>query len=134
MVVVHPIDLPATQLAKWRARGGPAWQLERPTRTFVSVAAMKKELAKKLLANELTERPLHGLQALGWSRGATIGGVFTTLARELDGIHVALELDPGVYAGRGMARPQSIAKLTASGEGPPRALSEIARELETLLR
>lgn len=139
VVVVHPIDLPRGELTRWRGRiagGSPApfQQLDRPTQWFASATAMAKSVGKKLLAaGDVASGAIHGLLALGWVRGPVTGGIFVTVSRQLDGLDVILTLEPGVYAGRGMARRQHVTKLTARGRGSARALSEIARELATLL-
>lgn len=78
---------------------------------------------------------LYGLEHLGWKRGSTHGGVLSSLSRQLDGLTMTIELEPGIFLGRGLPpSEQRITAITARGEGSPRAMAELARELETLAR
>jgi len=133
--VVYPLELSKSDLAAWRERiaAPPFSQLDRPVQRFMSLRAMVKHAAAHARSiAELEERYLHALEGLGWKRGAVVGGSYSELVRELDGITVTLEVEPGVYLGRGMARLQRVTKVTARGKGPPRAMAEVAREIETL--
>ncbi len=133
IVVVHPLDLTTAQLAKWRPQiaGPPFAQLDRPVQRFTSTRALAKHLAP-LKTGRYAQGQLFALESHGWKRGAVTGGVCSVLARELGGVSVSLELDPGIYLGRGMVRDQRIVAVRVRGEGPPRAMAEIARELATL--
>jgi hypothetical protein len=126
VVVVHPIDLSAKDLAKWQAQRvekAPFAQLDRPV----------MKLGKKTVATA-KQGAIYGLESHGWQR-ETAGGRIVGMKRELDGLTVTIEIEPGIYLGRGMgATDQRITKLTLEGDGSPRARSEIARELDTLTR
>ncbi|MBA3500153.1 MAG: DUF4132 domain-containing protein, partial [Deltaproteobacteria bacterium] len=134
VIVVHPIDLSEKQLKKWRAQiaGAPFKQLDRPIRAFSSQRAMTKHLKS---IERTTQGSVFGLEHLGWRRGAVIGGRLSSMTRELDGVTATLEIEPGIYVGRGMpASEQRITKIAIRGEGSARAMVEITRELETLAR
>lgn len=135
IVVVHPLDLTAAQLKKWRAQiaGAPFRQLDRPVRRFASLRALTKHL--KAQVKRATQGSLYGLESFGWKRSSVTGGYLSSLSRELDGITVTIQFEPGIYVGRGMPpSEQRITSIEARGKGPPRAMAELARELETLRR
>lgn len=137
VLVVHPLSLTKAERAKWLARiDAPAFgQLDRKTYAFSDVASLARAYGKRLRdAGSLPEGRLRGLEARGWKREVGQGGVITTLSRELEGLGAVITLDPGIYAGRGMAQPQRVTKVVGRGRGCARAISELARELETLVR
>lgn len=134
VVVVHPLDLSERDLAKWRARieRPPFAQLDRAVTRFANVRGVAR-YAKTI--ESTPQGALYGLESLGWQRGETIGGRLYALKRELDGVTATVDFEPGIYLGRGMGTSrQRITKIAIKGDGPPRALAEIARELDTLRR
>lgn len=133
LVVAHPLDLPAKARTAWQRRlpEQPFPQLARPVERFASVAALRSAV-RALRGLEVQPRRLFALEALGWRRGATPGGRFTELTRELGGVTATLAFEPGVTLARGMSTPQRITSVGVRGTSAPIALAELRRELATL--
>jgi hypothetical protein len=135
IVVVHPIDLEPAMIAKWRAvvTTQPFPQLARRVQRHTTLRAMTKQalVAAQDYGYLLSSRLL-ALEALGWQRGAVIGGQFSRLVRELDGITVAVDFQPAIQLAGGRANTSRITGISGKGKGPARAISEIAREIATL--
>ncbi len=134
IAVVHPIELDAKQLAVWKTRlpVQPFVQLARPFERLATVKALQRHL-HDLRGRITTPRNLFGLEGLGWKRGATPGGRFTELARELHGVTATISFEPGVYLVAGMSTDQRIEGASITAKKPnPIAFAEIARELALL--
>ncbi|CAN5591974.1 hypothetical protein BH11MYX1_BH11MYX1_19150 [soil metagenome] len=132
--VVHPIELSTKQLAAWQRRlpEQPFAQLARPVLHLATVRALQRHL-HGLRGRTTTARKLFGLEGLGWKRGATPGGRFNELARELRGATAMLTFEPCVYLVAGMSTDQRLEGVSIVGKKPqPLAFSEIARELAAL--
>jgi Domain of unknown function (DUF4132) len=132
VIVVHPLDLTGPMLRTWRAVVGkqPFAQLDRPVQRFVSAHGLTKHL--KTTVKRAAQGSVYGLEARGWTRTHVIGGTFSGMRRELDGIVVAIEMSPGITLGRGPAQEQTITAVSAKGKGPVRAMAELAYDLATL--
>ncbi len=132
--VVHPIELSTKQLADWKQRlpVQPFAQLARPLEHLATTKALLRHV-HDLRGKITTPRKLFGLEGLGWKRGATPGGRFNELARELHGVTATLSFVPGVFLVPGMTTDQRLEGVSIVANKPqPLAFSEIARELALL--
>ena len=133
IVVVHPLDLTAKQLAAWRARGrtAPFPQLDREAPVFASSKALAVALGA-IAGGVVSPRKLFALEARGWARGEVHGGAFDELVRTLRGATCTLAFTPGVQLNRGMAAPQTIRRVHITGGKSKQAVAEMLRDLGSL--
>ncbi len=135
IVVVHPVDLDPAMIAKWRAvvPTQPFPQLTRRVQRHSTLRAMTKQalLAARTYGYLLSSRLL-ALEALGWQRAAPIGGQFSRVVRELDGVTVAIDFQPAIQLAGGRPTMSRITGISGKGKGSARAVAEIAREIATL--
>jgi len=132
--VVHPIELSTKQLADWKQHlpTQPFAQLARPLEYLATTKALQRHL-RDLRGKTTNARNLFGLEGLGWQRGATPGGRFNELARELHGVTATLSFEPGVFLVAGMTTEQRLEGVSiVAKKAQPLAFSEIARELALL--
>jgi Domain of unknown function (DUF4132) len=132
IIVVHPLDLTRPVMGRWRAIVGkqPFPQLDRPVHRFVSTHALKKHL--KATVQRAAQRRIYGLEARGWARTNVAGGTFAGIERELDGVVVSVDIEPGIELGGGPARAQTITGITVKGKASVRAMAELAYDLASL--
>jgi hypothetical protein len=130
---IHPTELSAVDLAKWRERiaAQPFEQLSR--RALVVDESSLTTQATELENRTLSTPDVFGLEHEGWVRGSTEdGGHLRRLAWSLMGAAIVLDLNPGVNLGLPDSTPlHTIAQVDLQiGPAPTaRVCSEVERTL-----
>lgn len=130
---VHPLELTEDEkqrARKWFSLRQPFEQLERA----VYPATELRPRLRALVDREVPVMALLSLERLGWERGAVAdGGSWVELTRRGDGWSVALQFEPGIWAGDPSAHElQVITGVEPEGALSPRVASEIQRDLLSL--
>jgi Domain of unknown function (DUF4132) len=140
--LVHPTELRADDLARWKTRfpQQPITQLTRHCSSFADAAAFERALTA-FVNRTVATGALMGLERRQWERGEQVGGGrYLTLLRSARGVSVELEFEPGIVLGDpGASADQRLTAVTVSFEAQARTqwqtlrvvLSEIEGELRS---
>ncbi|MBA2542268.1 MAG: DUF4132 domain-containing protein, partial [Deltaproteobacteria bacterium] len=133
IVVVHPVDLGTAMVEEWRTvvSDQPFRQLTRRVQRHSTLRAMTKQALATFRNLTVVSQRVLGLETLGWQRGDLIGGRFGRMVRELEGVTVSIDFQPGIRAADRQVWVR-ITGITGRGRGPARAIAELGREIATL--
>jgi hypothetical protein len=135
--IVHPIELTASARAAWRERIGeqPFEQLARAVHSADDANDCERKLST-ILQRTVPTAGLLALQRRGWRRGESPqGGCYYTIERDGAGWSAMVQFEPGIYLGAPTEQPiQSLQGLLVRGDAPKSALSELQRDMFTLLQ
>ena len=131
--VLHPLELPVAAVAAWGERLSeyqvlqPFPQVGREVPRSVTRADVER-------FTQVDSLKLLGLERRGWRRGPVgNGGIVDQVEKEAGPLRVALQLEPGIYAGDPRMNPlQMPQSLEFSGEPGLIFLAEVAADLRAV--
>jgi hypothetical protein len=138
--LVHPTELGADDLARWKNRfpRQAITQLKRRCSSFVDARAFERALTA-FVNHTVATGALMGLEKHQWERGEQIGGgCYVNLMRSARGVAVELEFEPGIVLGNPGAAPNQrltgvTVRVEAQAEETWRALGVTLSEIESEL-